>query len=123
MKNLKLLLVENNKTYSIESTIKQSLQIRKIKIINDEEIEEELSTLNYDFVFVNAISMSDIIKVVKKIKQINPELILFVFTSSPTADIARNVLLAGANDYIVLEDNEEGIREILKEAIDRYEER
>jgi DNA-binding NtrC family response regulator len=89
-----------------------------LHIVSEQEASEEIRRARYDVVIVDTTAVKEVAPLVTRLHAQQPEARMVVATLSPTWQRAREVMQAGAFDYIRKSLNKEetlvAIREILK---------
>ncbi len=93
-----------------------TLQGVTIDVLPFSEINDEtFKTTDYPLILIDAYYVEHSLgESVQKLRQLAPEARLVVTTASPTWRRARDVMTAGANDYVPKSSYKEDIRDILK---------
>lgn len=95
-------LLINNKT---ETQWPQFLQetigdLGELSVLQEAETKRVISQSNFDLIIIDAGAIQDVASLILYLRAQRPESRILVVTSAPTWQAAREVLKAGASDYI-----------------------
>jgi DNA-binding NarL/FixJ family response regulator len=82
----------------------------KLKVVSEDRTHHELSQNNYNVIIIDAGAVQDAASLVARVRDIQPASRIIVATASPTWQRAREMLKAGASDYIRKSQNEQKLR-------------
>jgi DNA-binding NarL/FixJ family response regulator len=101
--NYHLLVISSNWTHSVwlkEITAAWS-KFGQITAISENELQGEPHGVPYQLIVIDASAVAaDLVDLVASLHQQYPNIPIVVTTTSPTWELARQIFLAGANDYI-----------------------
>jgi DNA-binding NarL/FixJ family response regulator len=82
----------------------------KLTVVSEERTHQELSQQRYDVIIIDAGAVQDAASLVSRLRDVQPASRVIVATASPTWQRAREMLKAGASDYIRKSQSEQKIR-------------
>ena len=115
-----LLLVENDDDPFWASRLTNAMSgLANIARVSESELLPRLQETHCDLILVDAVSVSNVVKFVQRLKKKKCEIPIVVITASPTPEIARSLFRAGAADYIRQSLDEADVRNDLLDIIKR----
>ena len=86
----------------LENIREKLSQLGEIRVVDEREVDEQNGRLLADLILIDSSSILQVqaVELVKHLKEKNPATPQIVVTASPTWRRARNLLLAGASDYL-----------------------
>ena len=89
-----------------------------LKIISDRQVETEIGDTEYNLIVIDAAAVEDLPEMVSELKLIKSTLEILIITSAPSWVEARNVLRAGASDYLNRSLTQKEFLSTIKELLD-----
>jgi DNA-binding NtrC family response regulator len=97
-----LLVISNDPDSAWLQTVGDALRpLGKLQVASEQEVLVQIKVKDYDLIILDATAISgDIAALVARLHAERPDVPIVVATTSPTWQRARQVLMAGASDYI-----------------------
>jgi len=116
----KLLLVDNRPSSAWADILKNALNgLAEVNQVHGKEIARKLQEAHFDLALINAAAVPNVVKTIRQVRRSGPEVPVVVLTASPEAETAREVIRAGAANYLPLSVDEKEIRNSLSELLEQ----
>jgi DNA-binding NarL/FixJ family response regulator len=95
-----LIVGDSSDEYGIQRLCEMLSELGIVRVVGQEGLAEHLEEHAYEAVILDAGSVSPVAAVVAEIQNRSPSTEVYVITASPHWRVARDVLQAGATDYM-----------------------
>jgi DNA-binding NarL/FixJ family response regulator len=95
-----LIVGDSSDEYGIQRLCEMLSELGIVRVVGQDGLAERLEEHAYDAVILDAGAVSPVAAVVAEILNRNPSTEVYVITASPHWRVARDVLQAGATDYM-----------------------
>lgn len=103
-----------------EECLRRALaELNRHLVLTTEATADEVSWAEHDLILIDAGAVGDLTRAISQIRARNPEARVIVFSSSPSWEQAREVMLAGAIDYAPKEFRHSNIVEVIRRGLGR----
>jgi DNA-binding NtrC family response regulator len=114
------LVIGNPEEFPPWSTVLNALTaLGKVEILPRKEAMEQIPVYHYDMVIIDATMLDSELLLLSEIRSLQPHTRLLVLTASPTWRRARDILKAGAMDYLSKSLSEKEYLNTFLEILDR----
>lgn len=116
----RFLLISNHAGSAWTSILNSALApLGDLDVIQCKNVPDKTPDPKYDLVIIDATGLDKVTELVEFLHEDKPAIPIVVATASPTWDIARDVFLAGASDYVHKSVDEAALRKACIEALSR----
>jgi DNA-binding NtrC family response regulator len=119
----KLLLVDNRPSSAWADILKKALNgLAEVSPVHGKEIARKLQGAHFDLALINAANVPNVVRTIRRVRGGGSGIPVVVLTASPDVETAREVIRAGAANYLPLSVDEKEIRNSLSELLERSNE-